>query len=202
MILLNVNPQNPQKRFIQKAAETLELGGVILYPTDTVYAFGCDLRRKEAIEKLYRIRKMERSKPLSLIFSDISQMSMYVRNMSDQAYKIMKKTLPGPYTFIFEASKMIPKFMLTKQKTVGVRIPDHPVCRELVENLGSPVISASAQLSDGEYAGVPEDIERVFLNQLDIVLECGNIRPDPSTIVDFTGGEARVLREGKGPVVW
>jgi tRNA threonylcarbamoyl adenosine modification protein (Sua5/YciO/YrdC/YwlC family) len=202
MILLNVNPQNPQKRFIQKAAETLELGGVILYPTDTVYAFGCDLRRKEAIEKLYRIRKMERSKPLSLIFSDISQMSMYVRNMSDQAYKIMKKTLPGPYTFIFEASKMIPKFMLTKQKTVGVRIPDHPVCRELVENLGSPVISASAQLPDGEYAGVPEDIERVFLNQLDIVLECGNIRPDPSTIVDFTDGEARVLREGKGPVVW
>jgi tRNA threonylcarbamoyl adenosine modification protein (Sua5/YciO/YrdC/YwlC family) len=202
MIFLNVNTQNPQKRFVQKAAETLESGGVILYPTDTVYAFGCDLRKKDAIEKLYRLRKMERSKPLSLIFSDISQMSQYIRNMSDQAYKIMKKTLPGPYTFIFEASKMVPKFMLTKQKTVGVRIPDHPVCNQLVDFLGSPVISASAQLPNGEYASEPEDIEPVFLNQLDLVLECGAIRPDPSTIVDFSNGECRILREGKGPVIW
>jgi tRNA threonylcarbamoyl adenosine modification protein (Sua5/YciO/YrdC/YwlC family) len=202
MQILQINNENPQKRFITKAAEVLESGGVILYPTDTVYAFGCDIAEKGAIERIYRIRHIEHSKPLSFIFSDISQISTYVRNMSDAAYKVMKRVLPGPYTFIFEASKLVPKFVLTKQKTVGVRIPDHPVCREIVRQLGRPVISASARGPENEFILEPGDIERVYLNQLDLVLDCGRIRPEPSTVVDFSEGKGIIIRQGKGQIVW
>jgi tRNA threonylcarbamoyl adenosine modification protein (Sua5/YciO/YrdC/YwlC family) len=202
MTLLHINTQNPQKRFLEKTADVLEAGGVILYPTDTVYAYGCDLRQKNAIECIYRLKEIKRTKPLSLVFNDISQMSEYVRNLSDKAYKIMKRVLPGPYTFIFQASKMVPKFVLTKQKTVGVRIPDHPVSMGLIKALESPIISTSAVAPDGELITEPSDIERVFLNQLDLVLDCGCIRPEPSTVVDFSEGGCIVIREGKGPVVW
>jgi len=121
--------------------------------------------------------------------------------MSDTAFKVMKRTLPGPYTFIFEASKLVPKFVLTKQKTVGVRIPDHPVCRDIVRLLGRPVISASARNSEGDFILEPDDVERVYLNQLDLVLDCGRIQPEPSTVVDFSDGTGKIVRQGKGEIV-
>ncbi|HQK08294.1 MAG TPA: L-threonylcarbamoyladenylate synthase, partial [Spirochaetota bacterium] len=124
MIVL-INETNPQKRFIKKAKEVLEEGGIVIFPTDTVYAYGCDINDKRAIKRLYQIKKIPVNKPLSFIFSDISEISKFVRNVSDSAFKIMKKAFPGPYTFIFQASKLVPKIAITNQKTIGVRIPDN-----------------------------------------------------------------------------
>ena len=193
-----INEQNPQRRLIAKTREVLEHGGVIIYPTDTVYAYGCDIRDRRAIERIYRIKKIPKNKPLSFIFSSISELHEYVRNISDTAFKIMKRALPGPYTFIFKASKLVPRIAITNQKTVGVRIPDNRVALELVSALGRPIISASVNTSTGEYIIEPTGIERRFRNEIDLVVNCGPKISDPSTVVDFSSGEMVVIREGKG----
>jgi len=193
-----VNEQNPQKRLIDKARETLEQGGVIIYPTDTVYAYGCDIRDKHAIEKIYRLKKISRKKPLSFIFSDISTINDYVRNISDQAYKLMKKVLPGPYTFIFQASRLVPKIAITNQKTIGVRIPDNNIALELVRALGRPVMSASVNTAEGDYIIDPRDLEKVYRNEVDLVIDAGPKISEPSTIIDFTEDAPQIIREGKG----
>jgi tRNA threonylcarbamoyl adenosine modification protein (Sua5/YciO/YrdC/YwlC family) len=199
-MILQINEENPQSRFIEKAAEILDQGGVILYPTDTVYAYGCDITKKDAIERIYRIREIKRNKPLSFIFSDISMMHEYVRNIPDPAFKIMKRVLPGPYTFIYQASKMIPKVVLTKQKTIGVRIPGNRIPLEIVKCLGRPLLSASVPSPVGGYIVEPEEIEKVYRNQLDLVIDCGKKVSEPSTVIDFSTGRMEVLREGKGPI--
>jgi tRNA threonylcarbamoyl adenosine modification protein (Sua5/YciO/YrdC/YwlC family) len=199
-MILQIHEENPQKRFIEKAVDVLEDGGVILYPTDTVYAYGCDISRRDAIEKIYQIRHLERNKPLSFVFPDISMMHEYVRNMPDPAFKMMKKVLPGPYTFIYQASKLIPKVVLTKQKTVGVRIPDCTIALEIVRTLGRPLVTASVLATDGDYIVEPAEIEKVYRNQLDLVIDCGKKVSEPSTVIDFSAGSMRVLREGKGRI--
>ncbi len=193
-----INEQNPQRRLIEKAREILIHGGVIIYPTDTVYAYGCDIRDKRAIERIYRIKKIPKKKPLSFIFSSISELHEYVRNISDTAFKIMKRALPGPYTFIFKASRLVPKIAITNQKTIGVRIPDNRIALELVSALGRPIISAGVNTSTGEYIIEPTNIERQFRNEIDLVINCGPKASDPSTIVDFSGEEMVIVREGKG----
>lgn len=197
-----MHEKTPERRLVSMTVTALREGGVILYPTDTVYAYGCDLTRKDAIEKIYRIKEIHRSKPLSFVFSDLSQVHEYVRNMSDSAFKAMKKLLPGPYTFIFQASKLVPKFVLTKQKTVGVRIPDHPVPREIVRALGRPLLSTSVVNESGDYIIEPDDLEKVLYNQIDLVVDSGRRVPDPSTVLDFSSGNCVVVREGAGPVEW
>ncbi|MGL4370927.1 MAG: L-threonylcarbamoyladenylate synthase [Spirochaetota bacterium] len=199
-MIIQINEENPQKRFIEIICDVLKSGGVILYPTDTVYAYGCDISCKDAIEKIYHIKKIERNKPLSFIFSDISQMNDYIRNMPDPAFKFMKKTLPGPYTFIYQASKLVPKIALTRQKTIGVRIPSNNVALEIVRTLGRPIISASAVAPDGGYAVIPAAIEKVYRNQLDLVLDCGEKVSEPSTVIDFSQGGMILLRQGKGSI--
>lgn len=188
-----VNP-----RALEQSVSVLKKGGVIIYPTDTIYAYACDIRNKAAIEKIYSIKKIDRRKPLSFVFSDISMMSSYVRNMPDSAFKIMKKNLPGPYTFIFNASKLIPDIVLTKQKTIGVRIPDSPYALDIVRSLASPMLSAGIDLDEGEYDINPRNLPRHIINQVDIILDCGNKRAEISTMVDFTGSHPLLLREGKG----
>ena len=195
-----INDQNPQKRLIEKAKDILLQGGVIVYPTDTVYAYGCDINDKRAIEKIYQIKKIDKKKPLSFIFQDISCINQYVKNISDTAFKIMKKSLPGPYTFIFNASKLVPKIVITNQKTIGVRIPDNNIANELVRALGRPIMSTSISLESGEYILDPWELELVYRNQTDLVIDAGKIIPDPSTIVDFTSGSPVILREGKGNI--
>jgi tRNA threonylcarbamoyl adenosine modification protein (Sua5/YciO/YrdC/YwlC family) len=195
-----INEQNPQMRLIEKARETLVQGGVIIYPTDTVYAYGCDVRDKRAIERIYRIKKIPKNKPLSFIFSNISELHDYVRNISDTAFKIMKKALPGPYTFIFKASKLVPKIAITNQKTIGVRIPNNRIALELVSALGRPIISASVNTSTGEYIIEPTNIERQFRSEIDLVIDCGAKISEPSTIVDFSSGEMVIVRKGKGEI--
>jgi tRNA threonylcarbamoyl adenosine modification protein (Sua5/YciO/YrdC/YwlC family) len=193
-----INEQNPQKRLIQKAKELLEQGGVIIYPTDTVYAYGCDINDKRAIERIYRIKKIARNKPLSFVFSEVAEIHEYVRNISDVAFKIMKKALPGPYTFIFKASKMVPRIAITNQKTIGIRIPDSNVARDLVRALGRPIMSASVSMMSGEYIIEPGDLEKVSRNEVDLVIDCGPKISHPSTVIDFSEGKVSVVRRGKG----
>lgn len=195
-----INEQNPQQRLIQKAGDIMREGGVIIYPTDTVYAYGCDIGDKRAIERIYRLKKIERNKPLSFIFSDISELHEYVRNISNEAFKIMKKALPGPYTFIFKASKLVPGIVLTNQKTIGVRIPANNVALDLVRALGKPIMSASVNTSTGEYIIDPKDLEKRDKNEVDVVIDCGPKISDPSTVIDFSDGGVRVIRKGKGEV--
>ena len=195
-----INEQNPQVRLIRKAVDVLEDGGVIIYPTDTVYAYGCDISQKKAIERIYRIKKINKKKPLSFIFTDISSINEYVRNISDQAYKIMRKALPGPYTFIFKASRLVPNIVTTNQKTIGVRIPDNRIALELVRTLGRPILSASVNTLEGDYVVDPRELETVYRNEVDLVIDSGPCESEVSTIVDFSEGTAVIIREGKGEI--
>jgi len=195
-----INEQNPQKRLIDKAVEVLREGGVIIYPTDTVYAYGCDINDKRAIEKIYWIKKIGRNKPLSFIFSDISEISDYVRNISDRAFKIMKRAFPGPYTLIFKATKLVPKVAITNQKTIGVRIPDDRIAMALVRTLGRPIMSASVNTANGEYIVEPKDLEKIYRNEVDLVIDAGPKISEPSTIIDLTEGVPVIIREGKGEI--
>jgi len=195
-----INEQNPQTRLIEKAVEVLKEGGVIIFPTDTVYAYGCDINDKHAIEKIYWIKRIGRNKPLSFMFSDISGISEYARNISDRAYKIMKKAFPGPYTLIFKATKLVPRIAITNQKTIGVRIPDNNIALELVRALGRPIMSASVNSVSGEYIVEPKDLEKIYRNEVDLVIDAGPKVSEPSTVVDLTEGEPVILREGKGEI--
>jgi tRNA threonylcarbamoyl adenosine modification protein (Sua5/YciO/YrdC/YwlC family) len=197
-MIIQIHEEKPQKRFIQKAVEVLEAGGVIIYPTDTVYAYGCDPQCKSAIEKIYHLKKIQRNQPLSFVFADIAGISEYVRNISNPAFKIMKQALPGPYTFIFQASKLVPRLVLTKQKTIGVRVPDNTVTRELVQALGRPLISTSVHTASGEHIISPAELEKVYRNDVDLVIDCGKKLSDPSTVVDFSDGTIEIIRRGKG----
>jgi tRNA threonylcarbamoyl adenosine modification protein (Sua5/YciO/YrdC/YwlC family) len=199
MIFL-INEQNPQKRLINKTVEVLKQGGVIVYPTDTVYAYGCDINDKRAIEKIYWIKRIGHNKPLSFIFSDISEISDYVRNISDRAFKIMKHAFPGPYTLIFKATKLVPKVAITNQKTIGVRIPNDNIAMELVRTLGRPIMSASVNSANGEYIVEPKDLEKIYRNEVDLVIDAGPKISEPSTVIDLTEGVPVVIREGKGEI--
>jgi len=195
-----IHEENPQERLIKKTCEILEQGGVIIYPTDTVYAYGCDIKDKRAVETIYRIKNISRKKPLSFIFPDISSVNEYVRNISDTAFKVMKKAFPGPYTFIFNASKLVPRMVMTNQKTIGVRIPDNNIALELVKRLGRPILSASVESAEGEYIIDPRNLEKVYRNEVDLVIDAGPRVSEPSTVVDFTSGSYEIIREGKGEV--
>jgi tRNA threonylcarbamoyl adenosine modification protein (Sua5/YciO/YrdC/YwlC family) len=200
IMIFVINEQNPQKRLIEKAVEVLKQGGVIVYPTDTVYAYGCDINDKRAIEKIYWIKRIGRNKPLSFIFSDISEISDYVRNISDRAFKIMKKALPGPYTLIFKATKLVPRVAITNQKTIGVRIPANNIALDLVRTLGRPIMSASVSTTTGDYIVEPRDLEKIYRNEVDLVIDAGPKISEPSTVIDLTEGTPVILREGKGEI--
>ncbi len=197
-MILEIHEINPQARLIKRAVEVLEKGGLIVYPTDTVYAYGCDILSKKAIDTIYRLKKIDRKKPLSFIFSDISAVSEYARLVSNEAYKTMKRLLPGPYTFIFEASKLVPRIVTTNQKTIGIRIPDNNIAIELVRTLGRPILSASVNTLSGEYVVDPGHLEAVYANEVDLVIDAGQKISEPSTIVDFSSGAPELLRKGKG----
>ncbi len=196
-LMLLVHPQTPQRRHIARAVEILRQDGVIVYPTDTVYGLGCDITSKRAVERIVRIKGRDPKKPMSFVCADLTHISRYAR-VSTFAYRILKRFLPGPYTFVLEASREVPKMLLTKQKTVGIRIPDHPVCLALVSELGNPILSTSANPSGAEPLNVPSEIREILGRQVDLILECGVLSRVPSTVVSLVGDEVRVLREGAG----
>jgi tRNA threonylcarbamoyl adenosine modification protein (Sua5/YciO/YrdC/YwlC family) len=198
-MIISINSQNPQLRLVRRVVEVLKQGGVIGYPTDTIYGIGCDLFNKEAIERIYRLKKHNRNKPLSFICSDLKDISRYA-HVSNYAYKTMKRLLPGGYTFILEATKLVPKIVMTKQKTVGIRVPDNPVCLALVGELGHPIVSTSVYRPDEELYSDPREIEERFGKSLDLVIDGGIIVAEHSSIIDLTDEVPKVIRRGKGDV--
>ena len=198
-MIIAINSKNPQVRLIRKVVEVLEKGGVIGYPTDTVYGVGCDLFNPEAIRKIHRLKTMGKNKPLSFICSDLKDISRYA-TVSNSAYKIMKRLLPGAYTFVLKATKLVPKVAMTKQNTVGIRIPDNKICLSLVKELGHPIISTSVSKTDEGLYNDPADIEERFGKQLDLVIDGGVIVAEHSSIIDLADDTPNVIREGKGDV--
>jgi len=198
-MIIAINPKNPQRRLIRRVVEVLEGGGVIGYPTDTIYGVGCDLFNQEAIRKIHRLKKLEDKKPLSFICSDLKDISRYAY-VSNYAYKMMKRLLPGPYTFVLKATKLVPKIAMTKQNTVGIRIPDNKICLTLVKELGHPIISTSVYKPDEGLFNEPAEIEERFGKQLDLVIDGGVIVAEHSSIIDLTGDSPKVIRKGKGEV--
>jgi len=198
-MIITINTKNPQKRLTRKVVDVLEQGGVIGYPTDTVYGVGCDLFNPEAIQKIHRLKKMDEKKPLSFICSDLKDISRYAF-VSNYAYKIMKRLLPGAYTFILKATKLVPKIAQTKQKTVGIRIPDNMICLALVKELGHPIISTSVNKPNEGLYNDPAEIEERFGKQLDLVIDGGVIVAEHSSIIDLTDDFPKVIRVGKGDV--
>jgi tRNA threonylcarbamoyl adenosine modification protein (Sua5/YciO/YrdC/YwlC family) len=194
---IQIHPLNPQGRYLKAAADVLREGGLILYPTDSVYGLGCDLFNKNAVEKIYQCKGNDKRKLLSILCPDLKGITEYAY-VSNPAYKIMKHLLPGPYTFILNASKQVPKILLEKRKTVGIRVPDNVVCQALLSEFGRPIINTSACLRDQEYLSDPEEIAATFGRLADLFLDVGPGGLEPSTIIDFTEQEPIVIRQGKG----
>ncbi len=192
-----LHPDNPQKRYINKAIEVLKNGGVIIYPTDTVYGLGCDIFNREAVERIYMIKNETDTKLFSFLCPDLKDISKYAK-VSDYAYKAMKKLIPGPYTFVLPAAKEVPKKLWTKRKTVGIRIPDNEIARTLTKELGNPIISTSATTRKGELLFDPLEIRRVFNLSVDLMLSMGALNGVPSSIVDLSSDEPEIIREGSG----
>lgn len=194
--------ENPDPRRIRQLVEVLKNGGVIIYPTDTVYSFGCDITQQKAVEKICRIKGINPKKHnFSIVCADLSNLAQYTRVIHKPVFKLMKKVLPGPYTFILEASAHVPKVLHSNKKTVGIRVPNHGVPRALVEELGRPILSSSLREEEGflDYSTDPELIFEKYQQLVDIVIDGGYGASEPSTVLDCTGEEVLCLREGLGP---
>jgi len=200
-MILFIDDDHPQPHRISQVAECLRSGGIIAYPTDTTYGIGCSIFNKKGIERIYRMKMRERNKPFSFICSSISEVTRYAR-VSNVAFKYLKKYLPGPYTFVLEATREVPDLLLTRQKTVGIRIPDNRICCAIVSALGNPIITTSANLSGEEPEGDPRFIEDTFGKQLDYVIDGGLLTTDVSSVVNLVGDVPSVLRAGLGDVSW
>jgi tRNA threonylcarbamoyl adenosine modification protein (Sua5/YciO/YrdC/YwlC family) len=198
-MLLSINSQNPQLRLIKKAVDILRGGGIIIYPTDTVYGMGCDLFNKKGIEKIYALKKRSKKQPLSFVCADLRDISRYAR-VSDYAYKTMKRLLPGPYTFILEASRLVPKIILPKRQTTGIRVPDNHICLSLVAELGQPIISTSVETDGEEFLSDPREIEKQFGKRVDLIIDGGVVVPEPSSVISLVDDRIEVIRTGKGDV--
>ncbi|MBF0237172.1 MAG: threonylcarbamoyl-AMP synthase [SAR324 cluster bacterium] len=201
-MLLVINPQNPQQRLIDQAVSVLQNDGVIIYPTDTVYGLGCSVYSKKAMEQVCRIKEVDRKKPLTFVCSSERQIQEYTQGIDAPLYKLIRRQFPGPYTFILEASKIVPKIMLTKRRTIGVRYPDHPITLALVESLGHPMISTSLRADEEDLHDDPHDLHEQYKNVVDMVIDGGVIFAENSTIVDFTSFPPEVIRQGKGDLSW
>jgi tRNA threonylcarbamoyl adenosine modification protein (Sua5/YciO/YrdC/YwlC family) len=198
-MLIEINPDNPQPRLIAQVVDILKNGGVIAYPTDTTYGIGCSILNKKALERIYRIKQRERNKPVSFICTSISEISQYAQ-VSTYAFKIMKQFLPGPFTFVLEASRTVPDLLLTRQKTVGVRIPDNAICLAIVRELGHPIVTTSANLSGEEPMGDPFLVDKELGAQLDLVVDGGVLSTAVSSVVSLVGDFPQVLRQGIGNI--
>ena len=198
-MLLRIHPENPQPRLINQVVECLKDGGVIIYPTDTIYGLGCDIKHAKAIEKVCQIKNMDPQKAqLSFICSDLSHLSEYSKSIDTPLYRMLKNYLPGPYTFILPASKQVPKILQSKKSTIGLRVPDNKICQQILTMLGNPILSTSLPGEMVEDYTDPEIIYDRFENLVDFVIDGGIGGMTPSTIVDCTTDEWTILRQGLG----
>jgi len=192
-MLLSLNPDNPQKRLISKVVQVLDQGGLIIYPTDTFYGIGCDLFNKKSIKQIYQLKRRPLTKPFSFVCADLKDISLYAQ-VSSNAYRIMKRSLPGPYTFVLEGTRLVPKLMLAKRKTVGIRVPDNKICLAIVKSLGRPIISTSVNLDE------PSLIHDAYSSFVEMVIDGGVVSHEPSTVVSLIDDNPEVIREGKGEI--
>lgn len=201
---LKIHPQNPEGRKISRAVDVLRSGGIIIYPTDTIYGIGCDLMNKKAVERLCKILDIKPQKlDLSFICNDLSHISEYVKNLETPTFKLLKKNLPGAFTFLLEASSKVPKILDVNKKTVGIRIPNHTIPRMIVAELGNPLITSSIKDDDRikEYTTDPDEIYEDFKNQVDLVIDGGASGNVPSTFIDLTQPEPFIIRQGLGEFI-
>jgi len=198
-VIFKINPINPQERLLTKVADVLKRGGIIAYPTDTYYGIGCDIMNKKSIEKIYQLKQRKKIKPFSFICSDLKNISHYAK-VSNYAYKTMKRLLPGPYTFVLEGSKLVPKIMLTNRKTAGIRVPNNRICLALVQALGNPIITTSATMPDGTIFYDPSLIHDFFHPRIDVVIDGGPVTGNPSSVISLIDDLPEVIRKGLGDV--
>ncbi|MBI3765864.1 MAG: threonylcarbamoyl-AMP synthase [Ignavibacteriales bacterium] len=198
---LKVHPDNPQGRHIKRAVEVLTSGGVIIYPTDTVYGIGCSIFNTHAIERVYQIKEQATGKPFSFICADLSHISEYAK-VSNAAFRLMKQLIPGPFTFILPASrlKQLPKSMISKRKTVGIRVPKNTICHTLMKGLGHPILNASVTDERGDIINDPQRIKHIYESNVDLILDGGKSLLELSTVLDLTDEQPIVVREGAGDV--
>jgi tRNA threonylcarbamoyl adenosine modification protein (Sua5/YciO/YrdC/YwlC family) len=200
-MLIQIHPDNPQPRLIKQVVECLKNGGIIAYPTDTIYGLGCDISQHKAIERICKIKNIDPSKAqLTFICSNLSNLSDYTKSIDTPLYRMLKTHLPGPYTFILPASKQVPKILQSKKSTIGLRVPDNNICQQILQELGNPILSTSLPGDMVEEYTDPEIIYEKFEQQVDMVIDGGIGGMVPSTIVDCTTDDWKVLREGLG--VW
>jgi tRNA threonylcarbamoyl adenosine modification protein (Sua5/YciO/YrdC/YwlC family) len=198
-MILDMHPVNPEPRLVARVVSVLENGGVIAYPTDSLYALGCDAANNRAVERLHKLKKSERAKPLTLVCRDLSEVAEYAR-VSNNAFRILKHHVPGPYVFILEASRMVPKLLTEKRKTIGVRIPSNPVARAIVEALGRPMLSTSVKDDAGAFIVDPQEIDRMVGARINLVIRAEEVGQEPSSVIEMISDQVRVVREGKGDV--
>jgi tRNA threonylcarbamoyl adenosine modification protein (Sua5/YciO/YrdC/YwlC family) len=202
-MLVQIHPDNPQERLLNQVIDILRKGGVIIYPTDTVYGIGCDIFNAKAVERIARLKgvKIEKAN-FSIICQDLSHLSEYARHVDNTVFKLMRRLLPGPYTFILQASSKVPRIFKNKKKTIGIRIPNNNICLEIVRMLGNPILTTSIHDSDEimDYATDPELIHDNYQNQVDLVIDGGYGNLVPSTVLDCTDSEIEVIREGAGEI--
>lgn len=200
-MLIKIYPENPNPKAIEQAVEVLKKGGVIIYPTDTVYGMGCDITNQKAIERICKLRGIKPEKAnFSFICSDLRHISDYIKPIDTTVFRVLKKALPGPFTFIFNANNNVPKLLSSNKKTVGIRVPDNAIAREIVLQLGNPILSTSIHDDDEviEYSTDPELIHEKYEDKVDLIVDGGYGDNEPSTVVDCTSGEFDVIRQGKG----
>lgn len=202
-MLLRIHPDNPDPRQVKKALDVLRDGGVIIYPTDGVYAFGCDVFKSKAVERIAQLKGIKPEKAdFSFVFDDLSRITEFTRPVDTPIYKLLKQCLPGPYTFILNANNSVPKLFKNNKRTLGIRIPDNPICRLLVSELGNPIISASVHDEDEilEYTTDPELIHERYRDMVDAVIDGGYGALVPSTVIDCSSGIPELIRQGSGEV--
>lgn len=202
-MLIRIHPDDPQPRLVKQVADCLKSGGVIIYPTDTIYGLGCDINQPKAVEKICKIKNVDPQKAqLSFICRDLSHLSDYTKTIDTPLYRILKSYLPGPYTFILPASKQVPKILQSKKSTVGLRIPDNKICQHILDELGHPILSASLPGEMVEEYTDPEVMYEKFGDTIDFIIDGGIGGMVPSTIVDCTGDEWKITRQGLGEAIF
>ncbi len=198
-MLLHIHPKDPQPRLIKQVVESLQKGGIIIYPTDTVYGLGCDILQQKAIERICKIKQVDPKKAqLSFICNDLSHLSEYAKPIPNPTYRLLKELLPGPYTFILPASKLVPKILQSKKDTIGLRIPDNSIAQAIIKELGRPILSASLPGGMVEDYTDPEVMHQNFPHEVDYIIDGGIGGMTPSTIIDCTGDEPELVRQGLG----
>lgn len=197
--ILAILPEHPQPRVIDRAVSLLEAGELIVYPTDSYYGIGCDLFNKKALDKLYRVKGRDRRKPFAFVVPDLSEVARYAK-VSNFAYRALRHLTPGPYTFILEATRLVPSVMQTRQKEVGIRVPESAVARALAERLGRPIVSTSATDPHGEPLISAGDVQDTLSHAVSLILDSGVLQNEPSTVISLVGDRVEILRQGKGDV--